>query len=167
MGLKYLHELGFIHMDIKIDNIVIDTTAKLIDFGSCLTPIESQDKKKRRYTPSYASPEIHLRTPNITFESDIWSFGIIIYRIYYNKHPLHHINIKNPRRYYTYFEQFDSDSIASNTVDDILGITFKESLFFKYDSNADFLKSMLSFLPENRISSEKISSWLESVLDSF
>lgn len=43
-GIAYLHSMGLIHRDIKLENIVIgsDLHAKLVDFGTA-KPIKTED----------------------------------------------------------------------------------------------------------------------------
>lgn len=97
-ALHYIHEMGFIHMDFKPENIIIvDGIAKLIDFGGCI-----QDPSKNvevcftkiTYTEEYASPEIIAGDDNgglyknLSFKHDMWSVGVVIYHACYSKYPI-------------------------------------------------------------------------------
>ena len=84
-GLSYLHEQGLIHRDIKPSNIFItrDGTAKLGDFGvakggdtQTLTAADHQ-----RGTPCYMSPEQALGTGALTFGSDLFAVGLVLYEL--------------------------------------------------------------------------------------
>jgi hypothetical protein len=80
-GLQYLHKLGIIHRDIKIDNIcMIGNYVKIIDFGLS-TYISTKEKLKLKCgTKSYFSPELCL-DQEYDRKTDIWSFGIVIYNL--------------------------------------------------------------------------------------
>lgn len=60
-GITYLHKINIIHRDIKLENIIINTTTKhikIIDYGfGCIT---SKSKLLNFFcgTPSYMPPEI-------------------------------------------------------------------------------------------------------------
>lgn len=85
--LKYLHQNGIIHNDVKGDNIIItpELTPVLVDFGvACLSqPCEVKDFLTRCCKSSgpvlYTSPET-VKTGRYYPQSDIWSLGITFYR---------------------------------------------------------------------------------------
>ena len=92
-GIKIMHDKGMIHLDVKLDNILVADRRHgiLIDYGlSCL--IEDNDelqyKKilcKNKSTPGsyiYMAPEI-LNLQHITKPADIYSMGIVIYQIFF------------------------------------------------------------------------------------
>ena len=60
-GMSYLHNQNIVHRDLKLDNLIIDTTTKnvkIIDYGfGCIT---GWDKLLNFFcgTPSYMPPEI-------------------------------------------------------------------------------------------------------------
>ena len=77
-GLKALHQMGFIHADLKPNNILKSDlgTVKVIDFGqSCRAGII---KERIQGTPDYISPEQVARRP-ITIQTDIFNLGATIY----------------------------------------------------------------------------------------
>ena len=60
-AIKYMHELGFAHRDIKAENIVFDKdmNAKLIDFGLAKNYGLNNEKEKLKTfcgSPSYNPP---------------------------------------------------------------------------------------------------------------
>jgi serine/threonine protein kinase len=83
-GIKDLHEAGFVHCDIKPENIFIGlspdqskiTSVKIIDFGLC-KPI-SKIQGYSGGTIDYQAPEIAKGTSRDA-RIDIWSFGITIF----------------------------------------------------------------------------------------
>lgn len=75
-GLETLHEMGFVHSDVKPANIMIDRLGyvKLIDYGRA-----TRVKERVTYlfgTPLYMAPEIHRRETSL-IQSDIYSLGLV------------------------------------------------------------------------------------------
>ncbi|CAG9330524.1 unnamed protein product [Blepharisma stoltei] len=82
-AVKYLHEMDISHRDIKLENILLDSSnnIKLIDFGfSC---IMQKDQPSRSFcgTPSYMAPEIVKRKDFFGPPADIWALGVMLYVI--------------------------------------------------------------------------------------
>eukprot|EP00013_Stygamoeba_regulata_P002142 CAMPEP_0177638160 /NCGR_PEP_ID=MMETSP0447-20121125/5343_1 /TAXON_ID=0 /ORGANISM="Stygamoeba regulata, Strain BSH-02190019" /LENGTH=1090 /DNA_ID=CAMNT_0019140109 /DNA_START=389 /DNA_END=3662 /DNA_ORIENTATION=- len=78
-GLAYLHENGFVHRDIKGQNVLMNMSgaAKLTDFGVSSQLGDAEHCQTLTGTPAFLSPEIVLGHP-YTFPTDIWSFGITL-----------------------------------------------------------------------------------------
>ena len=86
-ALSFIHSKNIIHRDIKPENILFSnkrnySSLKLIDFG--LATFSQQDHKSVG-TPFYMSPETICG--NSTFQSDIWSVGVIVYQMLTSKLP--------------------------------------------------------------------------------
>ncbi|RLN97943.1 hypothetical protein BBJ28_00020643, partial [Nothophytophthora sp. Chile5] len=80
-GLRYLHDVGVVHGDLKGNNILIgkDGVAKLTDFGLSFfrKNADSEAEKGALGAPRWKSPEC-LDGEVATFASDIFSFGMCI-----------------------------------------------------------------------------------------
>lgn len=75
-GLETLHEMGFVHSDIKPANIMIDRLGyvKLVDYGRAVRLNEKVTLLLG--TPLYMAPETHRRDPSVA-QSDIYSVGAV------------------------------------------------------------------------------------------
>ncbi len=78
-GLESLHQIGYVHADIKPNNIMITQggDVKIIDFGqSC--PI-NHVKGRIQGTPDYIAPEQVQRGMPLTERTDVFNFGATLY----------------------------------------------------------------------------------------
>lgn len=77
-GLAYMHDQGFVHADMKPNNIIVDdkNNVKIIDLGqSCKL---GTIKERIQGTPEYIAPEqVHRRA--ITGKTDVYNLGAAIY----------------------------------------------------------------------------------------
>lgn len=81
LGLQYLHKDGFMHRDIKSDNILVNQNGevKLGDFGfaTCMYAAGGGAVRKTLVgTPYWMAPEI-ARGDVYDFKADVWSVGIL------------------------------------------------------------------------------------------
>ncbi len=81
-GLAYAHNRGFIHRDVKPDNIIVDQatdTARVTDFGLAKVLQESTDQEipadYRAGTLGFMAPEQAFRAGSATVQSDIFGLG--------------------------------------------------------------------------------------------
>ncbi|MEM9346635.1 MAG: serine/threonine-protein kinase [Planctomycetota bacterium] len=77
-GLKVMHDAGYVHADIKPNNIMVtdEGQVKLIDFGqSCKN---GTVKERIQGTPDYIAPEQVKRRP-ITPKTDLFNLGATMY----------------------------------------------------------------------------------------
>jgi serine/threonine protein kinase len=98
-GIRFIHRKGYIHRDIKLGNLFLDSFMKLKigDFGLA-TQIEHDGDRKKTIcgTPNYIAPEVLFDTENgHSFEVDIWSLGIVMYTLCIGKPPFQTQDIKS------------------------------------------------------------------------
>ena len=100
-ALAYAHKQGFVHRDIKPDNIlVIDgKIAKVLDLGLAYnrlgsvgsTSPEPRQSSGRKLsivgTPDYSAPEQSRNPRNATAASDVWSLGATLYYLLTGETP--------------------------------------------------------------------------------
>ncbi|CAD8076839.1 unnamed protein product [Paramecium primaurelia] len=82
-GVKHLHQLGIIHRDLKLDNIVFENendikSLKIIDFGFAVE--FGHQTQVRCGTPGYMAPEI-LNQEDYDESVDIYSLGSIYHSL--------------------------------------------------------------------------------------
>lgn len=116
-GMHNLHKYGIaVHKDIKLDNILLasDNSIRITDFG-----LSVLDKKGG--TKGYLPPE-YSESSELTEQSDIYSFGIVLYQLFFNtcsvkidkerveKNRLLQKCLKtNPRERYQHFSDLEKD----------------------------------------------------------
>lgn len=81
-GLKHLHELRIVHMELKLNNILLSKSGHIMlsDFDRSYDLIERRTRPKDRdfiVNPYYMAPEI-ARRETISDKADVWSLGVIM-----------------------------------------------------------------------------------------
>ncbi|KAK8839855.1 hypothetical protein M9Y10_031567 [Tritrichomonas musculus] len=138
---SYLQNMCIFHRDLKLENIMINPetkNVKLIDFGLAT---QSDDMKWSTICGSfeYLAPEIIQNVKNskksnsFTFQSEIWSLGVILYCMTYYKLPFYSQNK---------FEMFKAITTSHLKLDD-------EDLFVS-DDLKNLISEMLTKNPQER-----------------
>lgn len=92
-ALKYVHDKGHLHLDIKPDNIMVDGNGKvvIIDFGTSKQYTEQGGVTSTTFglTPGFAPPEqCSGDSSQYTAASDIYAVGATLYRLLTGKTPV-------------------------------------------------------------------------------
>lgn len=159
-AVQYIHSQGIAHMDLKLDNILIDKyfNCKIADLGVSLDVSATNGMTdSKRGTACYMSPEIKYLLPTETYDaykSDIYSLGVWLYVLLFGELPLKQDNE-------------DSTNYDSDTLLTITGLKFSIDCRKKWSQLPmelqDLLSWMLSMEPDERPSLQEIlgSSWLK------
>ena len=151
-AIKYIHSLGIIHRDIKLDNILFSNESKinirLIDFG--LSKILGPNEKSTDCcgTLAFAAPELLEEKP-YTKSVDFWSLGIVTYFLLCGYLP---------------FNGEIPEEVLIQIID--ASIPFKENIWKNISVEAkDFVEGLLKKNPAKRFNIEQILQhpWIKSL----
>ena len=78
-GLVYTHEMGFIHRDLSLRNVLLDAklTAKIADFGAS-REVSMSNMSGGCTTVNYRAPELTMKRNIYSTAADNWSLGTMI-----------------------------------------------------------------------------------------
>ncbi|KAI3777337.1 hypothetical protein L1987_47137 [Smallanthus sonchifolius] len=88
-GLKYLHDRGVVHRDVKCANILVDAngSVKLADFGLAKAT-KFNDVKSSKGTAFWMAPEVvNLKNKGYGLAADIWSLGCTVLEMLTHRIP--------------------------------------------------------------------------------
>lgn len=167
-GIKDLHDAGFVHADIKPENVFIGlspdigiTCVKLIDFG--LSKSTSEIKGHTAGTYDYLAPEI-AKDDDRDSRIDIWSFGITMYAMFMIAIPSR-IAGKNPDIYLKKEEVLQN--LRNLPMDEVF-MPFKAmSTNPKYAMIQEVIMWCLTVNPLSRPTSEEVLAKLREISSNF
>jgi serine/threonine protein kinase len=104
-ALRYAHGEGVIHRDLNADNILLDENGvvKLLDFGMAACKITSSETEPGSFTkfsstPYYMSPEHWEDLELVDHRSDIYSLGVLLYKLLSGSYPFQGYSIEALRK---------------------------------------------------------------------
>lgn len=89
-AIKHSHDSGIVHRDIKLENILLDTTTSkvtVIDFGLCDIVPPGQSSQKFCGSLDYVAPEVVSKRLYNGFLADVYSLGIVLYTLSFAEFP--------------------------------------------------------------------------------
>ena len=173
LGIKYMHEQGIVHRDIKLENILIDlnNNIKICDFGiGRVLSSPDQPLFDQCGTPMYIAPEILLCSKEKGYKGfpvDIWSSGIVLYILLSGTLPF---AFKNTSSSLSESNESNLSEDNNNNTELQYSIINKEPKPIENISKEaeDLLKKILKKNPEKRITCEEILNhpWMKGISDS-
>jgi serine/threonine protein kinase len=147
LALKNVHEKGFIHADIKPENILISSSKEILltDFGLArdVKFIKNFDKETKG-TLKYLCPN-YLTTGELNYSSDLFSLGLVAYEMLTGKVPFESKNIMDTlkERVYEnspslYERNKDCPRIFSKIVSRCLSLSKTD----RYESASDLVRDL-------------------------
>ncbi|KAA6374968.1 MAG: hypothetical protein EZS28_029505, partial [Streblomastix strix] len=137
-GMRAFHSSGFVHRDIKCDNILLHSPpgsgrvhAKISDFG--FAKKIDLNNKLTYFAGFELSPEQFHVNPIITHKVDIYALGITFYKLITHKYPVNERNFKEQGKKLTQLKCIKRP------------LEIKENLLW------DLLSRLLEFDPNKRI----------------
>ena len=91
-AINYLHYVGIVHRDIKLDNFLLSTrdedsaNLKLIDFGFARS-FRDYQLTSQVGTPWYVAPEVIKKVTPYSQKCDNWSLGVLLYMMMFAEPP--------------------------------------------------------------------------------
>jgi serine/threonine protein kinase len=157
-GIKDLHDAGYVHFDIKPENILIGvsedrkqiTSVKIVDFGLCLHNSEIQGYSAGTF--DYLAPEI-VKNQNRDARIDIWSLGITMHAMFMIRIPPQ-IASKNPDNQLRRLEIIRN--LSSLRTDEVFNPFKAISTNPKYARIQEFIISCLTVDPSSRPTSHQL-----------
>jgi serine/threonine protein kinase len=131
MGIKSVHSEKVLHRDIKLDNILLDssqTCVQVCDFGISKIIKKHEILNEKCGTPAYLAPEIVLECGYQGFWSDCWSLGVVLYCMVCGKVPFKGNNL-NELNKAILNGKVEIPAHLSNELKDLLGSLLKHVPF--------------------------------------
>ena len=158
-GVAYLHGIGIVHRDLKLENVMLTSAGglKIIDFGlaheHARDPKSGAVREETLYdvcgSKSYCAPEV-LASSGYGFGVDVWSCGVALFAMLLAFFPLEEASRKDWR----FTELLRAQEAGTATVDCVLGWYKKPNPLSR--DGSDLLHKMLTVDPRRRATCAEI-----------
>jgi len=116
---EYIHKKGFVHRDLKLENVMLKANHKIkvIDFGLCAHA--SCDSMLENFLGSveYACPEILERKPYQGCKAEVWSLGVLLFALLFGQFPF---STYDRERKFNVELTFPNESLVSTSAKDLV-----------------------------------------------
>ncbi len=146
-ALHQVHEQDVLHRDIKPGNVVItaDSVVKLLDFGIARVTDSSLTMDSEILgSPAYMPPEA-FAGEEITFQSDIFSLGILSYELLTGSKPFYGETVNEMMSSIQFEHPIEPRRINPNipeVVQDILAGMLRKKMKYRYDTMKEILEDI-------------------------
>jgi len=149
-AIAYVHDAGFFHRDIKLENILLDfrtRSPKLIDWGFSSTHRKGEFHTVSLGSRAYSAPEMFGRKPYYEGpELDIWSLGVVLFAMLHLRLPFDQ-SLKDP----DLFSAMMNSSLKNLKIDVELSSELRLLLSFMIDWNTNTRASAMEILESDWI----------------
>lgn len=145
-ALTQLHAQGIVHNDVRPQNIVIDKRGHLmlLGLGASHTPPSDEPNAKRdgaSRRATFLAPELAAKGSEPTPRSDIYSAGVVLYRMLTGDYPYgKSVGGRPPRG--TYTPATDRRSDIPRPIDDVLRQACAPTSSDRFDSAQEFAEAL-------------------------
>ncbi len=145
-ALSHLHAHGIIHRDLKPENILLTAQGgvKVIDFGISQIYTEKEKLSSRHVigTPIYMSPEQRKEPLKVSFSTDIYSLGIIVYELVLGRLCYGEVHL----------------SSVSHGLQKILAKALQPKSEDRFEDIVDFIKAISTYLASDELKGDRRGS---------
>jgi len=111
-AIKYLHSEELAHLDIKLENVLVDVTGgvKVIDFDAC-EPVKqgTQTGSLNKGSPGYRAPEFVKGNVENLLAGDIYSLGIVLFILVVGTPPYNEVEKNGKFTFDKHYEVLRTD----------------------------------------------------------
>jgi len=111
-AIKYLHSHGLAHLDLKLENILIDPKdgIKLIDFDACEQIQKENVFGSLKGSLGYRAPEFLTGNVDNLVAGDIYSLGIVLFIMVVGTPPFNEVEKNGKYSFDKYYQVFRTDA---------------------------------------------------------